>query len=175
MHIALQIFRAQNSTYIWFGRSASINIYSMSLRSWKFKIDTVEPSRDGTLYECPIIKWVIFGHWNQDPPRSHKQIIIGTSTCVKYTIPHLRQVFPGCTSGQIRESHCRLCWVSALFFIRSGPRIVEWCGSECFRTLNAIVYWPRCRAWHSVTKCAFVLLFRHPNFCCCRCNELARK
>jgi len=46
--------RAQNSTYIWFGTTgepALTSIYVMSLQSWKFKINIVEPSRDETLYD----------------------------------------------------------------------------------------------------------------------------
>ena len=33
---------------------------------------------------------------------------------------------------------------------------------ECVRTLNAIVYWPRCRAWHTVTKLCISIAFSTP-------------
>ena len=33
------------------------NIYLMSLQSWNFKIDIVEPSREEALYDCPKNEW----------------------------------------------------------------------------------------------------------------------
>jgi hypothetical protein len=175
MHNALQ----SSEFYIYLIRNnwrTSINIYLMSLQSWKFKIDIVEPSRDETLYDCPQNEWffdtkikihpdpINLSSWELQLIQNTPFLTYSRYFCIDRTVLQcaIHDSWVQRDSQAKSGNHTVGFVESPLCFAFGAARGVELIRFECCRTLDAIVYWPRCRAWHSVTTLCISIAFSTP-------------
>ena len=178
IHNALQ----SSGFYIYLIRNSwitGINIYLVSLQSWNFKIDIVEPSREEILYDCPKNEWffdtkikihpdpINLSSWELQLIQNTPFFTYSRYFCIDRTTLHCAihdswvhrdsQAKSGNHTVGFVESP--LCFA---FGLPELPAVWKLIRFECVRTLNVIVFWPRCRAWHSVTTlCISIGLLSH--------------